>query len=669
MPRAGRLVGVVGGVLPAVVVGFADDEIDQSLFFAESEYFTDLGSPTENEVSAVEEDGLFGNGDNQATFGSGGGLVPDDKICIMNAAYPGTAFIYICSLWCSMVPIYSYRRYSDKRQGKGDSNRRQKDEAKRWIDEWLAKHPDHYLDTTLHDDGRTAHRAKDGKFKGTNLDPEKGALGKFVAACKQGNMKPGILVFDHQDRFSRLPPSRQYPVLCELVHEYRMKLVFLTPVARIIDADNIDSMEICFEIMLGAQLAWRSSVDKSIMRKRTWDGFLKAVREGTAKKTGVCPAWLEPNDDQTDYRFIPEAKRAVQLIVRMALEGKGVTQITRYLNQHIQPIGRSEKWDRSYVHRILTNPALIGCYQPRANTRHPVGDPIPGYYPPICTEDEFHRIHATLTSRRFCRGPKQDNFANLFTHLIKDAADGAEMIRVSRSSAGKPYVYLCNANAHGGKGGSLHSCNYNLFERLFLRFVRELKVEDVMGTDEGQSIDNDIEAIRGSLSDVEERIAKAEHAILEDGDFEAMKRVLKQLERKRQDLRESLERLQIEAARCRDAHLTDTQKLIELLESTEDEELLELRGRIKAKIRQLVSQMWYLKIGTWVLLQIHFHSGGIRKFCIMPKSKLAMGRVHQQATLKPQEDLRNYRNWPGEKTSKMSEKYFDTIEREFIRLD
>jgi len=242
LPRAGRLVGVVGGVLPAVVVGFADDEIDQSLFFAESEYFTDLGSPTENEVSAVEEDGLFGNGDNQATFGSGGGLVPDDKICIMNAAYPGTAFIYICSLWCSMVPIYSYRRYSDKRQGKGDSNRRQKDEAKRWIDEWLAKHPDHYLDTTLHDDGRTAHRAKDGKFKGTNLDPEKGALGKFVAACKQGNMKPGILVFDHQDRFSRLPPSRQYPVLCELVHEYRMKLVFLTPVARIIDADNIDSM-------------------------------------------------------------------------------------------------------------------------------------------------------------------------------------------------------------------------------------------------------------------------------------------------------------------------------------------------------------------------------------------------------------------------------------------
>lgn len=75
-----------------------------------------------------------------------------------------------------MATLYSYIRFSSKRQEQGDSVRRQTAMG----EAWLRRHPEHTLDTSLRlsDLGVSA-------FRGKNLDKSKGDLGKFVALCKR----------------------------------------------------------------------------------------------------------------------------------------------------------------------------------------------------------------------------------------------------------------------------------------------------------------------------------------------------------------------------------------------------------------------------------------------------------------------------------------------------
>jgi DNA invertase Pin-like site-specific DNA recombinase len=94
-----------------------------------------------------------------------------------------------------MATVYSYVRFSSKRQEQGDSLRRQKALG----DAWLARRPEHHLDHTL--------RLRDlgvSAFRGKNLDKDKGDLGKFLVLVQEGRIAKGsIFMLENLDRFSR----------------------------------------------------------------------------------------------------------------------------------------------------------------------------------------------------------------------------------------------------------------------------------------------------------------------------------------------------------------------------------------------------------------------------------------------------------------------------------
>ena len=133
-----------------------------------------------------------------------------------------------------MAKVYSYVRFSHRRQEGGDSVRRQLAMG----EAWLQRHPEHTLDHTLSlaDLGVSA-------FKGANLDPEKGDLGKFIALAKKGLIQRGsILLIERLDRFSRQQTRKAYRTFCELI-ETGIKVLTLDP-EQLIDENNIDNMEV-----------------------------------------------------------------------------------------------------------------------------------------------------------------------------------------------------------------------------------------------------------------------------------------------------------------------------------------------------------------------------------------------------------------------------------------
>jgi hypothetical protein len=107
----------------------------------------------------------------------------------------------------------------------------------------------------------------------------------------------------------------------------------------------------------------------------------------------------------------------------MKLAGKGTWTMERELNNTDiwQPplSGRNKTggWRKSYIDKILTNPAVHGEYQPcivvreysetidkKARRRKPIGDPIPDYYPEIVKPEIFFRVQALIKQNSLLNG-------------------------------------------------------------------------------------------------------------------------------------------------------------------------------------------------------------------------------------------------------------------------
>src|SRR5262245_66335507 len=90
---------------------------------------------------------------------------------------------------------YSYQRFSDLKQAKGDSIRRQDDDAKVWCERQNVP-----LDTTLtlRDKGVSA-------FTGEHrTNPDRHALAMFLKWVEKGRVRPGdYLIIESLDRLSR----------------------------------------------------------------------------------------------------------------------------------------------------------------------------------------------------------------------------------------------------------------------------------------------------------------------------------------------------------------------------------------------------------------------------------------------------------------------------------
>jgi len=262
---------------------------------------------------------------------------------------------------------YSYLRFSTPEQAKGDSATRQTLAALRWCERHGIE-----LDTelTFRDEGISA-------FEGTNA--EKG-LGAFRRAVENGDVPRGsYLLVESLDRLSR-QSARKASRLMEEIVERGITVVDLSDGEREYSADALDKDPLLMVMMvLRFTRAHEESALKSVRvaaaRERGRRKFASS-EPLTQPYTRQLPGWLRWNDDTKKIEAIPERAAVVKKIFKLADKGVGQHSIAGWLNENAgEPWGRGKRkgarWHRSYVRKILTNPAVVGTFTPHTAQRDP----------------------------------------------------------------------------------------------------------------------------------------------------------------------------------------------------------------------------------------------------------------------------------------------------------
>jgi DNA invertase Pin-like site-specific DNA recombinase len=530
---------------------------------------------------------------------------------------------------------YSYSRVSDPRQAREgrDGLRRQDDYAQQLCTEngWR-------LDDALVfiDKGRSG-------FHGDNLKATAG-LARFLEAIKSGRVTLGsVLIIENIDRLSRQEVDVAYDLFRSII-KAGVWIATKTP-PRVYKKESNSFMDLMEPIWL-MYLAHMESKKKSERISAQWQTRRKKAREAQVPHGALCPAWL--SHTPSGYVVLEGPARTVRAIHQLAQQGLGLLRIVRWLNEHADehpPFGgdaRVERWKRKhpgepvpftarwvpeYVRMILRQRAVVGDYQPhtgRPGCEKTDGEPIPGYYPVVITEEEWLRTQAVIDGRKRTTGRPGNLETNLFTGILWDATTRQRLSCTCSSAGGgkRIYRYLATGQAAGGVRFS-----YDQFEYGVLRRIGQLEPKDVLPPDAARDTQEArLAEIRGRLVALDHRIADVQ-AQVEDPENAAAVAVLtrsltRMLDEKKQ-LETEYKALQWESQTSRGETLTEAQSIIELLSKATDAlravaskrqaflrshpgkefrdeatyrrlegELAEMRRRLKATLRWLVEEVW-----------------------------------------------------------------------------
>lgn len=374
-----------------------------------------------------------------------------------------------------MAKAYSYLRFSTPEQMKGHSFDRQSTRAQEYA---LRNHLDLDDKLTFHDLGVSGYRGKNS---------ETGMLAEFLEAVRTGLVPRGsYLLVESLDRICRQAARKALRVL-ESICEEGITVVTLTDgrsyTVEILDTDPM-ALTMALLVFIRAN---EESASKSMRLKAAWSA--KRAKADKKPLTSLAPSWLRLDKETGKFQVIPECAEVVRRIFREYLAGRGPALITTELNREGVPLffretkqgkRQATHWHRSYVRRILENPAVIGTYTPqvtdyqnRKKLRKADGKPVPGYFPSIVDEDTFQRVQAMrMDTPSPFRGQNAHalEVKNVFGGLAKCSRCGEPMVYVSKGKyKGRAYTYLICQKAREGAGCKYTLVPYADLEAAFLR--------------------------------------------------------------------------------------------------------------------------------------------------------------------------------------------------------
>lgn len=524
------------------------------------------------------------------------------------------------------MPIaYSYLRFSSPEQAKGDSVRRQTEATAEWcVRNGVA------LDATLalRDEGVSAFRGKNRE------DPDVHGLAAFLRAVKTGRVPVGsYLVLENLDRLSResiVPAVNLFTsILLAGVH-----VVQLAPREQTFDraADMSAIMLAIVELSRGHS----ESVMKSDRCGKAWANKRKTA--ATKVLTRRVPVWIRYEDGK--LTLDPEKAKTVRRVFGLAIDGMGLTQIARKLNEGGVPVlgrqqladkgdkGRKHKvvWSAATVHKLLTSRATLGEYQPhrgRPGARQPVGPLLRDYYPQLITPEQFAAAQAALRSRFIVGRGRPGRHVNLFAGLLRDARGGGSYITRHHK---KRESVLFPAKAAFGQGDKWVSFPLKAFESCILSRLIEVKIEDLQPDAPAPSR---VETLSGRKTELEALITKWRAKMDTPELVDVVAEKLVELERERREVTERLTEAQREESSPLSEAVGQLRVVGQLLaEDNGDENRL----RCRAAIRRAIESVWCLfrpgrgeRAGV---VQVWFRNGAHRDYIIAgrPEGANARGR-------------------------------------------
>ncbi|WP_296814781.1 recombinase family protein [Brevundimonas sp.] len=358
-------------------------------------------------------------------------------VAAVDAAAPATA---------AAPRVYSYVRFSTPEQALGDSKRRQVEAARAWAEERGLS-----LDDTLTDEGVSG-------FSGANTRGD-AALGAFLSAVHGGVVPRGsYLLVENLDRLSRDTLLFAQNTLTGLLmagitvvtmgdgREYSEESVAANPT----------------DLLLSLLVFMRANEESATKAKRlraAWENKRRRAGQGE-RLTSVAPAWLLPVTGGHGFELIEDRAAVVRRIFAETIEGKGQGRIAADLTREgVATWSGGEGWHRTYIRKILDNPAAIGTLVPHMTerkrgggvVRKRVGDPVQGYFPAVVDAETWARARAVVGSGPGARASGRGRHAGQpIKHLLAGLATcpvcGQAMTRVTKGpKGGRPYLVCAKA--------------------------------------------------------------------------------------------------------------------------------------------------------------------------------------------------------------------------------
>ena len=476
-----------------------------------------------------------------------------------------------------MSIVYSYIRFSSKKQELGDSVRRQLAMG----EGWLKQHPEHTLNTTL--------RLRDlgvSAFRGKNLDKDRGDLGKFIQLARDGKIEQGsILMLENLDRFSRQETRKAYRVFCELV-ETGVKVLTLAP-EQLIDETNIDSMEVVLPVIIKMQLSFEESRKKSLRIAEQWETRRQRARDEGKPMSNRCPSWLRWDDKAGKWVAKPRAKETLTYIFKRTCEGIGQARLTIELRHKFKPF--SSRWHSSMVGDILNMRTVLGEMTPRRRAKPQ--PPIIGYYPRMIPDALWYRARAAATQRRTARG-RTTLFVNLFVGLVKMTDNFPAHIQAVHwtSGAGRKVKRRLVSSGHREriKGACKLSVDYFKVERYVLALLYQLQPDDLFARN-GKQGDKSIREKEQELVGVEHRVGELEKALANSKQpVPQLLTAIGELQTRREALKGQIENLRQQAVTATAQPVKQVRDILATLATKPEPEQHDLRLKLRGLIAALV---------------------------------------------------------------------------------
>jgi DNA invertase Pin-like site-specific DNA recombinase len=380
---------------------------------------------------------------------------------------------------------YSYLRFSTPEQMEGDSLRRQSSLAT----EYAHRHGLE-LDEELsyRDLGVSAFRSGNANV---------GKLAEFLEAVRVGQVPVGsYLLVESLDRISRDHAFDAQALLSNMIQLGVTVVTLLDERIYSLEGLRKDPMGMMYSIM-GFMRAHEESAVKSRRLKQAWGNKRTMIAERPL--TRKAPAWLAFDDKAGAFVAIPDRADLVQRIFSMTLEGIGQHKIAESFNlERIPTWGRAALWHRSYVSKILNNPAVIGTIIPHMMEhvdglkRRVATEPVLNYYPAVISEETWAAVQALQAGMG--KAPRGKQAAAPITNILAFVATcprcGKTMTRVQKGKKSSPALVCTVAKSKGQAGGG---CEYKSvrYQPLEDRLVRVLP--GALADQEGIELPDDLE--------------------------------------------------------------------------------------------------------------------------------------------------------------------------------
>jgi hypothetical protein len=282
-------------------------------------------------------------------------------------------------------------------------------------------------------------------------------------------------------------------------------------------ADSLNNLpDIMWSLMQMAR-AHDESEQKSRRVRAAWQNKRVRAANGGHVLTARAPAWLRLRSGS--FEVIEDRAAIVRRIFDMAVEGHGKAAIAHRLNiEHVESFGdgpsearKANGWHRSYIQKILGNPAVIGRFQPMRRVRsgekarEADGMPLEGYFPAVVDADVFYRV------RPGASGHKGKPLANILSGLAVCPHCGGKLHFVNKGPGPKGGSYLACDNARRKGTCDARSVRYDVAAIALLNCLEdgELDVRALIGAD-AQSHRRDIarklEAVAGRIAETDSGI-------------------------------------------------------------------------------------------------------------------------------------------------------------------